>query len=451
MNASTNAQAVGDGTSHLQHWFPVAFEQDLERGTLERITVFDEGFVVFRSPGGDWKCLVDRCPHRQARLSDGQMFRGELECLYHGWRFDPDGNCSHIPQLPKDTPIPEKACLRSIPIELVQVLLWIWPGEPGAENPADIHRVPGLEAADMRTIDYTSDLPYGQEAFNENVLDFAHIHVAHDGVRGGGHREHAGPLAFAIEDRGDLGFTAQFQSPTVDATADEERTSGATVTFLAPGLVHYRSEFGDSDRCSGLALYSIPLSHDRSRMLYRAYSNFWPQEDLDRKRWREHIFQMDLLEQDMAVVLGQVEEIQGETRPLKETWLPLKTSDPLVLRYRRWIDEHGLHRPGSVGWSARGQVKAPSKACPQDRLNLHTRHCSSCRAALLNLRSKRRLGIIAGIVALMAAAVLPWPLGLLPATLGLISLALSHRQNEWMVRLTRGPLPTTKTHLTTRW
>ncbi|MFT5734751.1 MAG: phenylpropionate dioxygenase-like ring-hydroxylating dioxygenase large terminal subunit, partial [Planctomycetota bacterium] len=55
-----------------EHWYPVAFEQDLVPTGLKRIQLLGKGYVLFRGEDGDLACLEDRCPHRMARLSDGR-------------------------------------------------------------------------------------------------------------------------------------------------------------------------------------------------------------------------------------------------------------------------------------------------------------------------------------------------------------------------------------------
>jgi len=78
---------------------------------------------------GKMGLLLDRCPHRLAKLSTGQMIAGRLECLYHGWQFETDGKCSHIPQLPVNTPIPRNAKVKSYGVVERQGVLWVWLGE----------------------------------------------------------------------------------------------------------------------------------------------------------------------------------------------------------------------------------------------------------------------------------------------------------------------------------
>ena len=36
---------------------------------------------------------------RLAKLSEGQLVDGRLECLYHGWQFEGKGKCVKIPQV----------------------------------------------------------------------------------------------------------------------------------------------------------------------------------------------------------------------------------------------------------------------------------------------------------------------------------------------------------------
>ncbi|KAG6739184.1 hypothetical protein POTOM_056770 [Populus tomentosa] len=46
-----------------------------------------------------------------AKLSEGQLIGGRLECLYHGWQFEGEGNCAMIPRLPANAKIPLSACV----------------------------------------------------------------------------------------------------------------------------------------------------------------------------------------------------------------------------------------------------------------------------------------------------------------------------------------------------
>ncbi len=51
--------------AHRQHWFPAAFEVDVDPSALTRVTLYGTGYVLFRSKDGALSCLPDRCPHRR--------------------------------------------------------------------------------------------------------------------------------------------------------------------------------------------------------------------------------------------------------------------------------------------------------------------------------------------------------------------------------------------------
>ncbi|MEL6716763.1 MAG: Rieske 2Fe-2S domain-containing protein, partial [Planctomycetota bacterium] len=199
------------------HWFPIAFERDLEPGRVDRVQVGARAVALYLDGDGAPAALEDRCPHRAARLSDGRVTEsGTLECLYHGWEFERDGRCTGAPQQPADRALPARACARPVELCVEQGIVWAWGGAPGAGRTHARPTVAALDGSALHTVDFTMDLPYGQDFFVENVLDVAHIHIAHSGTRGGGHRSLAGPLEFDVEDRGARGFSSSLRTTGLD-------------------------------------------------------------------------------------------------------------------------------------------------------------------------------------------------------------------------------------------
>ncbi|MCA8971514.1 MAG: Rieske 2Fe-2S domain-containing protein [Planctomycetes bacterium] len=452
-HASTNRLPTST-EAWRDHCFPLAFEVDIEDGRLHRVTVFDSAYVVFRDQTGAIRVLEDRCPHRMARLSDGRLVGGEVECLYHGWRFAADGRCTRIPQLEGEKAIPKAMCAKPIPSAVRQGIVWIHGlgenvgGDVGGAHARDIPTIAALERDDCRTIDFSIDLPYGHDFLIENVLDYAHIHVAHDGVRGGGQIGLAGPLAFDIEGRTASGFSASFGRSNGGRVETGADLAAARVEFVAPGLVHYWSEYRSEGashaapgRIAGLALYSLPLGQERCRLLYRAYTNFAPLRDRLRPRFWEHGFQCHLLEQDMAVVRGQAEAIARSEEPLHKSWRPLGSSDTLVLAYRAWLDEFAAGRPDAIGLRTRGtdSGRMPD-ARPTSRLRDHVAQCSSCRRALVATRRVRTVAHIAAFVLLaVAVCCAPSSLSIVLASLAVASFLTNRIASALCHRLTKSP------------
>ncbi|MGZ3460143.1 MAG: Rieske 2Fe-2S domain-containing protein, partial [Archangium sp.] len=58
-----------------------------------RVELAGRAYALFRDAQDRPAALADACPHRFAPLSAGRVTReGQLECPYHGWRFDADGH-----------------------------------------------------------------------------------------------------------------------------------------------------------------------------------------------------------------------------------------------------------------------------------------------------------------------------------------------------------------------
>tara|TARA_R110002072_G_scaffold4174_5_gene29512 strand:+ start:14602 stop:15987 length:1386 start_codon:yes stop_codon:yes gene_type:complete len=435
-----------------EHWCPIAFSIDAPPGRLHSVTVYDEPYVLFRDLDGAIHAFEDRCPHRLARLSDGRLRDGQIECLYHGWRFDSEGACTHIPQLEPDQALPSAACVKKVHVTERQGIVWLYAGD-AVRPEASIPAIAELDAGDCHLVDFAIDLPYSHEFLIENVLDYAHIHIAHDGVRGGGDAALAGPLAFEISESTAAGFRAELGRSIAGQLSSGE-LAAAHVSFDAPGLVHYRSIYPTGDhfdgasansasaaqRVSGLALYALPLGHSRCRLLYRAYSNFAPRRDRMRPRFWEHGSQCHLLEQDMAIVTGQAANIARIGGSLGTNWLPLKSSDALVVAYRAWLDEHAAGRPGYLGLRTRGASPASAASAGgglyQGRYLSHVRQCGSCQRAVRVAGVLRNASVVLCFASLVAAVCLSSWLQTVAVALAVVSFLAGVTSASLLTRLT---------------
>ncbi|XP_019085646.1 PREDICTED: protein TIC 55, chloroplastic-like [Camelina sativa] len=82
-----------------EEWYPLHLTRNVPEDAPLGLTVFDSQIVLYKDGDGTLCCYEDRCPHRLAKLSEGQLIDGRLECLYHGWQFEGDGKCVKIPQV----------------------------------------------------------------------------------------------------------------------------------------------------------------------------------------------------------------------------------------------------------------------------------------------------------------------------------------------------------------
>ncbi|HIF06946.1 MAG TPA: non-heme iron oxygenase ferredoxin subunit [Gemmatimonadetes bacterium] len=69
------------------NWVKVADRGDCPPGSLFEVEV-EQLRIVLANVEGDLYALQNRCSHQDLPLSDGELEGDQLECLYHGARFD---------------------------------------------------------------------------------------------------------------------------------------------------------------------------------------------------------------------------------------------------------------------------------------------------------------------------------------------------------------------------
>lgn len=86
-------------------WYPVIPYSQLQAGP-QAFVLLGEPLVLWLDDEGNPAALRDRCCHRTAQLSLGQVDQGCIRCAYHGWEFNAEGTCVNVPQLKPDVAIP---------------------------------------------------------------------------------------------------------------------------------------------------------------------------------------------------------------------------------------------------------------------------------------------------------------------------------------------------------
>ncbi len=91
-------------------------------------------WVAFRPGPGEAPGVVEaRCPHRLVRLAHGTVVDGRLQCRYHGWQFEPGGDCALVPSNGPDAAVPPRAHLRAPwGVREQDGTVWVAPVEPGS-------------------------------------------------------------------------------------------------------------------------------------------------------------------------------------------------------------------------------------------------------------------------------------------------------------------------------
>jgi phthalate 4,5-dioxygenase oxygenase subunit len=119
-----------------RHWIPACMSEELAEndGTPLRVRLLGEDLVAFRDSKGRIGVIGESCPHRGASLALGRNEECGLRCLYHGWKFDVDGNVLEMPSEPAGSGFATKVKQCSYPAREAGGFVWTYMGPP-AEAP----------------------------------------------------------------------------------------------------------------------------------------------------------------------------------------------------------------------------------------------------------------------------------------------------------------------------
>ena len=117
------------------HWIPACMSEEVaERdGKPARVRLLGEDLVVFRDTDGRLGAIDEFCRHRGASLAFGRNEDCGLRCLYHGWKFDVNGNVLDMPSEPDaGEALKAEAKIKSYPAREAGGFVWLWMGDAGA-------------------------------------------------------------------------------------------------------------------------------------------------------------------------------------------------------------------------------------------------------------------------------------------------------------------------------
>ncbi|MEQ8391299.1 MAG: Rieske 2Fe-2S domain-containing protein [Thalassospira sp.] len=176
------ARVEGDapmGKLMRQHWTPVCLIEEVAEADGKPLLVEAIGgrYVAFRDSEGKLGLLDELCPHRRASLVFGRNEDCGLRCLYHGWKFDVEGNCIAMSSEPEGSPLHEKVKHKSYKTVEWGGFVWAWLGEeedmypfsPPAFSPTEDTQVSILKIR----------IPANWAQITEGQIDSAHSSSLH--------------------------------------------------------------------------------------------------------------------------------------------------------------------------------------------------------------------------------------------------------------------------------
>jgi phthalate 4,5-dioxygenase oxygenase subunit len=113
-----------------RHWLPVCLSEEVAEpdGAPVKSRLVGVDLVVFRDSQGRLGVLDERCPHRNASLAFGRNEECGLRCLYHGWKFDVEGNILEMASEPDGAALRSSLRQKSYPAREAGGFVWAWLG-----------------------------------------------------------------------------------------------------------------------------------------------------------------------------------------------------------------------------------------------------------------------------------------------------------------------------------
>lgn len=155
-------------------WWCAAHRDEITERPIAR-WLLEKPVVLYRLSDGSPVALDNRCPHRWAPLSEGQVVDDQIVCPYHGMQFGADGVCTKVPT--QDS-IPNSAKVQSYPLRESGAFVWIWMGDPEAidHDPVDMTYTTD---PDWSFVTGYMEVNTNWVLIRENVLDLTHIAFLH--------------------------------------------------------------------------------------------------------------------------------------------------------------------------------------------------------------------------------------------------------------------------------
>lgn len=246
-----------------RHWIPALRSEALDAGgDPQRVELLCEKYVAFRGHDGKVGFLYEACPHRGVSLALGRNENNRLTCIFHGWSFDADGNCTRMPT-EKDQSFCQKVKGQGFPVREGGGIVWVYLGEgkpPKFSDFAFTHltRQHARPRASYNEANWLQNL--------ETLMDSAHIGLLHHDTTADASLPQAGLQLVTGNDTPKYTLEQRpygLRSYALRTTGGEKDYLRVT-EYVAPGSAF----IGTTDVEAGFLIIVVPVNNTRSLQWY---------------------------------------------------------------------------------------------------------------------------------------------------------------------------------------
>jgi phenylpropionate dioxygenase-like ring-hydroxylating dioxygenase large terminal subunit len=325
---------------YINFWYPVAACEDVTNEKPLRVQMLSLYFVAFRDTDGNAHLLSDTCIHRGAALGEGKIDGDCIQCPYHGWQYNGDGQCMSIPSLGENGTPPARAKVDSYPVQEKYGIIFAFLGDLAEEERPSMMEIPEYEDEDWRAnILRVFEVDYYYERSVENGLDPAHNEFVHpkQGTPGMILDFENNPIVIDPLTEHGSGFMMEFTQhdpdgglmAEVNSQYDEVVKAGSGHVGPA-GLVtwlHFTKE-----KRFHQYFFEAPIDENRTRIFFVNMRHFMMDPKMDQ---RIVDINMEIAQEDIDILV-KLNPIRTPETTTKELLVP---ADKPLLRYRELLKE----------------------------------------------------------------------------------------------------------------
>jgi len=243
-------------------WFITCQSKTLKKQPLRRV-ILGVPITLFRNGAGKAVALEDRCPHRNAPLSEGRVIKGQIQCPYHGWQFDGEGQCQKIPGLLGERPL-MSYCVFSFPILEQAGFIWVYLSssqQVPVNTPNDLPLF-----GDGRYVSFIWEVSIEASLLNatENLLDASHTHFVHAGlIRADQYRSPMTAIVQGTPGQVEVKYQDESQQRGLIASLFDRQRSHSYGRFLLPTVAQLEYRDTNSTRMLITAFF-VPISEAKT-------------------------------------------------------------------------------------------------------------------------------------------------------------------------------------------
>lgn len=252
-------------------WYVIGEKKDFVTNKPNKVTVWDNNYVVWKNLNNTYVALDDACPHKGASLSCGKVTNGKIMCPYHGYEFNDNGILEKVPGI----------CFKPSEVynlkkyDVVEKNGWIYLNTMlNNGNFTENIFVEEDAYTNCKVIYQNFDFNAYSRLVSENSLDIMHIAYVHTF----GNAENPNPTYEDPPKRKDkfhYKTTYEYISGKDSMARQVFKMDNITVEneFVLPHTTIARVYFGGF--VNTVVTFALPISYTKTKLFVKTYRNFW--------------------------------------------------------------------------------------------------------------------------------------------------------------------------------